>query len=287
MTGYGISQARIDKGYIEVVIQSFNNKYLDIRYQVPSIYNSLKGEAKTLLDPIFQRGHIEISVTRNPLWPQKQTTVSWNRPQALMWKKIYQDMSKALKMRNNLDLLSLSSQPGVLQTISEPSFVPSQEKQILKKLLLKAAQMCDRERVREGQSIKKDFQKNIKELNTCLKNIKEFNRKKIQQSQSLLKKKFKKKSSKDQQKALDETAEDFMKQDIGEELSRLKEHIRAFQSLFSSSLPTGKKMSFYLQEMIREINTIGSKSQHFQLANQVVNGKSLIEKIREQVQNVE
>ena len=286
MTGYGVAQARNSDSYIEVIVQSFNNKYLDVRYQFPPIYNSMRKECKRLLNAIFNRGYIEVLVIRNPLWPQQEMKVGWNRDQAVKWKRIYEDMAKKLNLKNNLDLMSLSAKTGVLQTVSMPSFLSDQERKVFQKLLLKAAHMCDKERRREGQFLKKDFQKNLEELTSCLKYIRVFDEEKNKQTKISLKKKLRKKGN-NHQKVLDETAESLMRQDIGEELSRLKEHIRVFRSLFSLAAPVGKKMSFYLQEMVREINTVGSKSQYFQLINQVVQAKSLIEKMREQVQNVE
>ena len=161
MTGYGISRWKSNDCYIEVVVQSYNSKNFESRVQIPPFYSSLEGELRKELQKKFSRGFISLLVNRSPSWPVKQTMVQWNKKQALKWRALYNKMASALKIKNNLDLVTLAQQTGVMEVLSQPALVSSKEKSQLKALMRKAIDLCDKERVREGLALKKDFQKNI------------------------------------------------------------------------------------------------------------------------------
>ena len=285
MTGYGISRLATRDYHIEVVVQSYNSKYFELRVHTAPFYNSLEGEFRKELQKKFHRGHVNLSITRSPSLPVKERKIQWNKKQALQWKKIYGQMAKDLKVKNNLDLLSLVSQPGVVDVISQPISISNTEKIKLRALLDKSIELCVKERVREGQALKKDFQKNLKALSISLQKVKVLSEK---QNKKLLKNKASEITPVfDEKKSGYENTNSF-RMDTSEEISRMTEHIKSFRKLISSGEEVlGKKMSFYLQEMVREMNTVGSKSQDFELTKEVVQSKSTIERMREQVQNVE
>ena len=318
MTGYGVSCWKTKDCYIEVIVQSYNSKHFEARAQLPPFYAGMEGEFRKELQKKFQRGTVNLLITRNPSWPLKQTNIRWNKEQAIKWKALYKKMAISLKMENDLSLHILAQQPGVLEIHTQPTLVSAIEKQKLKSLFRTAINLCNKERVREGLALKHDFQKNTKQLFLSLQKIKRHS---VRQSQSV-RKNIKKKidefiddrtllrlensnagdtsSSKNTFTSRASSPESVRakmeeevvgalinRMDIGEEISRMEEHIRAFQVLISAPGVIGKKMSFYLQEMIREMNTIGAKSQDFKLTKEVVHSKNFIEKLREQVQNVE
>lgn len=288
MTGYGLSRWQSKDYCIEIVVQAYNSKYFESRVQVPPFYASFEGELRKELQKMFTRGFINLLITRSPLWPVKKTTVRWNKKQALQWKSLYSQMASDLKIKHQVDLLDLAQQPGVLEVISQTSLISVQEKQRLRTLTCRAVNLCNKERTREGVALKKDFQKNLSQLSLSLKKIKSHA---VRQSKEVCKNmedKIESINVVDEKKAVQEvTGALINRMDTSEEISRMEEHVRSFRSLISSPGVIGKKMSFYLQEMVREINTVGAKSQDFKLTKEVVQSKSLIERMREQVQNIE
>ena len=288
MTGYGISRLKSNDYCIEVIIQTYNGKHLEVRVQAPPFYASLEGELRKELQSQFNRGSVHLSINRSPLWPLRKTKLQWNKQQALKWKTLYGEMASSLKMKNELNILNLAQQPGVLEIISQPSLVSVKEKKELKLLLHKAMELCTKERTREGRVLKKEFQKYLKSISLCLRKIKSHA---VQQSKKVkqnIEDKIEKFDVINEKNTVYEiTGSLINRMDISEEISRMEEHIKTFYVLVSTKGVIGKKMSFYLQEMIREMNTIGSKSQNFKLTQEVVQAKSVIEKMREQVQNVE
>ena len=288
MTGYGLSRWKSKDCCIEVVIQAYNSKYFESRVQVSPFYVSLEGELRKELQKSFTRGFISLLVTRTPLWPVKKTTVRWNKKQALKWKLLYRKMSSDLKIEYQVNLLDLAQQPGVLDVISQPSLIPIQEKNKLKSLVCKAISLCNKERAREGMALKKDFQKNLSQLSLSLKKIKSHAVSQNKEVCKNMENKIKATDVVDEKKTVQEVVSALInRMDTSEEISRMDEHVRVFRSLITTPEVIGKKLSFYLQEMVREINTVGAKSQDFNLTKEVVQAKSLIERMREQVQNVE
>ncbi len=290
MTGYGISQWKSKDCYIEIIVQSYNGKYFELRVQTPAFYNSLEGELRKELQKKFIRGFVSLSVTRSPLWPVKKTTVKWNKGQALKWKTLYKNMATTLKMKYEMSLSNLAQQPGVLEVTAQPAVISLQEKNKVKMLVRRAVDLCNKEREREGKALQKDFQKNLNQLMLSLKKVKSHA---LRQSKGVSKKIESKVGVIDDddiegKKAIQEVAGTLInRMDISEEVSRMEEHIKAFRSLIAVKGVIGKKMSFYLQEMIREMNTAGAKAQDFKLTKEVVQIKTFIERMREQVQNIE
>lgn len=278
MTGHGISQWKTKDCYIEVIVQSYNSKNLDVRIQSPPFYTSLEGDLKKIINKKISRGVVNIIINRTPLWPVKKSSMQWNKQQALKWKNLYVKMAKYFKIEYKINLLDLAKQPGVLEVVSQPCFISTTEQLKLKTLIKKALDICYAERKREGISIKKDFQKHLKKLLISIKKNKSlWNKQKKRISANIKKKK----------PLQEEKACTIHKIDINEEIIRLEEHIKVVSRLILSSGVIGKKIAFYLQEMIRESNTIGSKSQDSQLTQEVIQTKTIIERMREQIQNVE
>ena len=288
MTGYGVSQWKTDNYSVEVIVQTYNGRHLELRVQAPPFYTSLEGEWRKELSSRFNRGSVQLLINRYPLWPLKKTTLRWNKREALKWKTLYGEMAKALRMKGEPGLLDLAQQPGVLEVVSQPSLVSLQEQRKLKALIRQAIALCNKERAREGVVLKQDFQKHLKSLSVCLRKVKSHAGQQARKIKQNVKDKMESFDAINEKNTIHEiTGSLINKMDISEELNRMGEHIKVFGSLISARGVKGKKMSFYLQEMIREMNTVGSKSQSAQLTKEVVQAKSTIEKMREQVQNVE
>jgi uncharacterized protein (TIGR00255 family) len=168
--------------------------------------------------------------------------------------------------------------------------VTPKEKQALLKVVSAAMDACDQERLREGASINKDLEVLLGNMDKQVVAIQKCRDEVNQGLQEKFAQKIKAKLAGvdiDPQRIAQEVVMQIEKSDINEELSRLSEHLLHYRKILGSDGGIGKKLDFYTQELLREVNTIGSKSNVSNLTTSVVEAKSIVEKLREQVQNVE
>ncbi len=207
--------------------------------------------------------------------------------------KALKKLSSDLRLNDHIRLEQISKQPEVIQ-FEESDAISPQELISLKKTFDAALKKFDIERIREGLALKKDLQKNLKELQKHLAKISklrdEANKALLEKFEAKIKSRLPKElagSAMDPQRISQEIVIQLEKADINEEITRLTEHIKNFEKLVEMQVVEGKKLDFYTQELLREVNTIGSKSQVSGITESVVDAKTIIERIREQVQNIE
>ena len=281
MTGFGFHSITERDFKVEISIKSVNSRFLDIKFYTPPYYMLLESELKKIISNTCQRGYFVARIDRFPQKPAPSISLQWDKQQAQKWKKLYYRLSKELNFKNDLSLNELINREGVLNLIEKPKDLSLKEKQTVKKLFNKSLQSCLKERKREGLALKKDILLQLKALQALIQKVELLNKK--QYSEYLKKKdKFIKKNN--PHKELNLELEKF---DTHEEIIRVKEHLNHFKKILNKSLDIGRKLDFYVQEILREINTIGSKSQLSQLTLSIVSAKFALEKIKEQVQNVE
>ena len=281
MTGFGFSSLTEKDFKVEISIKSVNSRFLEIKFYTPLYYMPLEPELKKILSSKCKRGSFIVRIDRFPQKPVPSISLHWNKQQAFKWKKLYNQLAKELSFKNHFSLNDLINREGVLNLIEKPKDLSLKEKQSIKKLFDKSLQSCLKERKREGLVLKKDLLSQLKTLQSCLQKIEALNKK---QHTSYLKKKDEFIKKNNQRKELNLELEKF---DTHEEIIRVKEHLSHFKKMLSKSLDIGRKLDFYIQEILREVNTIGSKSNLSQLTLNVVSAKFALEKIKEQVQNVE
>lgn len=282
MTGFGFSSASAKDFKLEISIKSVNSRFLDIKFYTPSCYAPLEPELQKLISKKCQRGYFVVRIDRYPQKPFSSISLKWNKQQAQKWKRLYNSLSKEMNFKNSLSAEGLIHREGVVRLIEKPESLSSQEKQKVKASFQRALQSCLQERQREGSVLKKDILSNLNGIYSSLPKINNLNKK---QKENYMKKKnsYIKKNNKNSKDSLLEME----KFDIHEELIRIKEHLKHFKKIALSPLSIGKKLDFYTQEILREMNTMGSKAQLPELTLKVVEGKFLLEKIKEQVQNIE
>ena len=280
MTGFGFSSL-IGKDFkIEINIKSVNSRFLDIKFYTSPYYMPLEPDLKKIISHKCKRGFFVVRIDRFPQKPTPFISFQWDKQQAQKWKNLYNKLSKELNFKNDLNLNNLINREGVLNLIEKPKDLSLKEKQTVKKLFEKALLSCLKERKREGLVLKKDILFQLKSLKTLIKKIESLNKKQLE---NFLKKKNKI-IKENRRKELNLELEKF---DTHEEIIRVKEHLNHFQKILSQSIDIGRKLDFYVQEILREVNTIGSKSQLSEMTLNVVSAKFALEKIKEQVQNVE
>lgn len=292
MTGYGIFRLQNNDVSIEVSFRAVNGRFFENRFHLPKIYHVFESDLKKKMSEIIKRGTVDVYISRKLKTLGTNNKISINTRLAQDYLKSFRKLSKDLYLKDDVKLEMILRQPEMIQ-VEEAESVNSSELQILKKVFETALKKFDLERVREGQALKKDILKNIKDLQKLTLKISKLR----EEANKILQEKFEAKikaklpkeslSGLDQARITQEIVIQIEKADINEEIVRLNEHLKNFEKLVDSVVVEGKKLDFYTQELLREINTIGSKSQISGITESVVDAKTLIERLREQVQNVE
>lgn len=283
----GIAAAGSELPEIEVAIRSVNGRYLETRLHLPREYGGLESDLKAILAKRFTRGTLDVYVNRGRSVTTADLTV--NTTLAKKWLDGYRALGEALQLKAEPSLEMLSRIPDVLK-IEEHSETSESEKTVFKALVEQAAELCDRERSREGAALAVDLDQLCLRLESIANEMLSLR----EEANSELEKRLRDRLQKlgftgvlDDHRMAQEVMMQVDRSDISEELTRLREHVKAYRALLLSHGSEGKKLDFYAQELLREVNTIGSKSQVARLTALVVEAKTIVEKIREQVQNVE
>lgn len=287
MTGYGKANVSIEKREYQVEIKSVNHRYLDISVKTPRILSYLEEEVKKQIAAKIKRGKIDIFITL-----QDEGTENKNIKINTEIAKIYINELKQLAQNEglltNIEVTEIAKFPDVL-TIQN-----KQEDERLKKELLsvvnKAVDGLVEMRTIEGEKIAEDLLKRIKVIQEKVKEISELSTGLIEEYVVKLKGRIKellKEENIDENRLAQEVVIYADKCSVEEEVIRLKSHISQLQELIKTDGAIGKKLDFIIQEMNRETNTIGSKANHLGITNYVVDVKTELENIREQIQNIE
>jgi uncharacterized protein (TIGR00255 family) len=289
MTGFGLARLQTHASIIEVSLRSVNGRFLEPRFHLPREFISVEPELKKILLTFFDRGTIDIFVNRRVKPGVFSGQVSINRELARKYFDAYKTLARELKLRGQFHIESIARLPEVVK-IDEHTELSSTEKKTLLATMKKACLAADKERKREGKSLRLDLERVLRELEKEVHEILSVREEANQNLLSRFEQKIKSRLSSlevDSTRLSQEVVIQLEKSDINEEVTRLKEHIKNYGHLLSLTEPIGKKLDFYTQELLREVNTIGSKSGLSKLTQIVIQAKTLIERLREQVQNIE
>ena len=285
MTGYGFKRTTIKNQIIEIEIKSLNSKYFDIQNQIPKELNHKEIHIINLLKKNLKRGKINLSISINQLI--KKDTIEINKN---IFKKKYNELkslSKSVKNSHEKDLFKITSSLNNIITYKSNNNNISYNK--ILPFLNETINQCNKFRIKEGKDLAKDLKKNIEKINSCLKSIIKTDKKTIYKKEKILKNKLKNISNNieiDKNRLEQEILYYVEKQDINEEIQRLKSLISNFLKTMKSKNHYGKKLIFISQELGREINTIGSKTNELDIKNRVIVMKEKLEKIKEVLFNV-
>ena len=288
MTGYGRGEfAGGGKRFISE-IKSLNHRFLDIRCRTPRAYNFLELKIHQLIQTHFRRGRfdVEIRMESDPSLPDVRKP-DLNRARALV--SAWSELQQALDLPGEINLEFLASRSEIWEPESIPAG-PESDWDIIQQALLIAFTELKQMREKEGEMISREFERRVKRIEEMSGEI-------SHQADGLVSR-IRERIAETVKNALGPTPAPnperleqeivFLaeRSDISEELSRLKSHLQGFRGVMKES-EVGKKLEFLVQEMGRETNTIGSKSTLIEISNRVIEIKLELEKIREQVQNVE
>ena len=288
MTGYGKFIVAESDRQITVEIKSVNNRYLDINCRIPKALSAVEDTVKRTIKKYLRRGSVDVFFNyENNSHQGKRIIVDGILADA------YIEASKKLAaeygIENDFSVTDLMRTQEVIKIDSE-----AEDEQLLKTLAEKctegAVKELNRMRATEGKTIADDLAKIVANIGEALSKAEKRAPKVVEEYSQKLRAKITELLSGveiDEARLLNETAFFADKADINEEISRLHSHIAQFTSALSSDQPQGRNLDFISQEMGREINTMGSKSNDTELTNLVVYMKNELEKIKEQIRNVE
>jgi uncharacterized protein (TIGR00255 family) len=289
MTGYGRKETGDAGSHFSLEIRSLNNRYLDIQIKMPRGLAVLESRVKKAIQERFSRGRFDVSVIRNSEHESGSRLVV-NEALAVQYIGILEDLKKRFGLSGEVDL-SLVAGLTDLITMTEVKDDPEDLWLILSQGLLQALDELDLMRIEEGAVLERDIGERLNAIERAGQAIRsqvpvtvENSRKRMTETLNRLLN-----EQPDPLRLAQEIAVLAERTDVAEELTRLECHMTQFRSLLGGSTreAVGRKLDFLLQEMGREVNTIASKAMDAQISMDVVNVKAELEKIREQVQNIE
>ena len=288
MTGFGRAEVSDEKRKITIEIKAVNHRYLDVNMKMPKKLCIFESSIRTVLKEYVERGKIDIFITYED-FTETNVLVKYNDEVAKAYVAFINDISKEFSLENDLKASTLSRFPEVF-TLEEQEIDESELWEYVEKALRDALKMFVDARVKEGENLKKDI---IVKLDNMLENVSFIEKRApeiINEYHARLKDKvseYLKDSSIDEQRIVTEVTLFTDKICIDEEIVRLKSHIEATKDALINGGSLGRKLDFIAQEMNREANTILSKANDLKTSNHAIELKTDIEKVREQIQNIE
>ena len=290
MMGYGRADATADGVQMDISIKSVNGRYLDVRVHSPKTYLSLEIEIQKAVKKLFARGTVDVYVQRTFKGAGASSSVNFQKSLAVGWVKELRHVLKELKITSDITAQDLLNHVPGFVTSQDTFEIPTKEKQAFLKTLQQALNACHKARSNEGEFLRKTCLSYINELSKNRDSLIKLRDVFISEASLKMKERLEKivgSVELDPQRLMQEVGHLVERSDIEEELQRLGEHIKNVTGLLKSPEAQGKKLDFYAQELLREINTIGSKSQSAKITGIVVATKNTIEQLREQIQNIE
>ncbi len=288
MTGFGRCVEQINGLNITVEIKSVNHRYFEFGARMSRAYQFAEEPLKALCQQYITRGKVELSVFVEDM-TEKATTVEINRQYARGYIAALRQLAREYKLKDDLKLSSLVGNSELLtvrKTLLEDEVVTEALTSVAKKALENYNEM----RRAEGEKLKADVLSRVKTILSAVEFIEGRSPETVKAYRERIEEKMREllgNSAIDEQRLITETAIFADKVAVDEETVRLRSHISQLENMLEGNAATGKKLDFLIQEMNREANTIGSKSQNVEIAHTVVDIKAEIEKIREQIQNIE
>lgn len=288
MTGFG--RAFVERDGIRVVaeIRSLNQRFFELKASLPRGWGEHEAQVRKMVQTVVSRGRVEVFmryVTTKP--PPARLQV--NERLARSYITELRRLGKQLKLNGKLSVETIMHRPEIFHVVEEEG-EQAHGVHLGFEALDKALKKLDAERTREGLSLKRDFSRRIKkifEATPKIAQLSEQTREDVLQDFQNRIKELLAEVPVNEKRLYEEASSIAQRGDISEELTRLGIHLNALKDLLSREEPVGKSIEFLLQEINREVNTMGSKSQNAALSQLTVAVKAEAEKMREQVQNVE
>lgn len=288
MTGYGHRNLNIEGRDITVEIKSVNHRYFDFNSRIPRIYGFLEENAKSYIQDFISRGKVDFSILIDSS-DADDVEIKLNHSLIKNYMDAFDELASEYSLVNDMTVSNISKFGDIFsikKIEADKDTIWNQVKIVLDEALSEFMKM----RTVEGEKLFCDLNEKTDTLLKLVETLEPLEKESIEEYKNKQFEKmaeFLKDSTIDENRILAEVAIFADKVAVDEELVRLRSHISQFKSIVKEDVPVGRKLDFLLQEMNREINTIGSKSSNLEISKIVVDFKAILEKVREQVQNIE
>lgn len=288
MTGYGRAEQLFDSYKINVEIKSVNNRYLDVNTKVYKQYSFLEEVVRECVSSSLSRGKVDIFVQVEPIG-EEEIVVSLNDGVVKGYKDAMTKIADVAKVPDDITVSSFLRLPDVFvieKQEKDKDKISKDAREVVEKAIFDLSQ----NRQREGERLKKFFDLCIVNIKDILSVIKERSPQTVDEYKQKMKERIEDILSGvevDEARLLTEVGIFADKVNITEEIIRFESHLKEYSHLLNSDIAIGRKLDFIIQELNREANTMGSKCNDYIISKSVVELKSEIEKLREQVQNIE
>ena len=285
MTGYAYSESTKENITVAVELKGYNSRFLDLSIHLPAWLSSLEMRIREYLSSRIARGKVELGVRIRE--DDSPVSVSINENVAMKYKTAIGELAKALDIKEKPNLSMILPLEGVLE--SETRRDAEKYWALIEPVLAAAVDLFEAERGREGEHTAQDILSHVAVMENSVLTISSH----VPELEASIKENLRNRFTEvlgnriDENRVLAETAVLLMKFSVSEELARLSSHLKEFRSEVEQNPGPGKKLDFLSQEINREVNTIGSKAPVLEVSRAVVEMKSALEDIREQLRNVE
>ncbi|MCQ2441977.1 MAG: YicC family protein [Oscillospiraceae bacterium] len=288
MTGYGRGQINGQGRSFLVEVRSVNNRYLDCNIRMPRVYACAEDGIIKQVKNTISRGKVDVFVTIENT-AEEPVTVTLNEGVAAGYKKALDTMAEKFNLKEDISVSLLSRFPDVFKVEKVPEDLESMTAELHQAAALALADF-DAMRSREGEKLAEDLLSRLDTLEEFDRIVEERSPQRVAAYREKLTARIQEvleDRQLDESRILTEAAIFADKVAVDEETVRLRSHIAQFRDMIAGGSPIGRKLDFLVQEMNRETNTIGSKANDLEMSSVVVDMKAELEKIREQIQNVE
>jgi len=287
MTGFGSAEGKVLGGRLSIEIRSVNHRYFNPQLKLPFELGGVEGPLRERLRQLLERGHVTVSAR----WieaPQREAAVAVDLARARQLVAAAKELKKRLKLKGEVDLAFVARQPDVLNAHQDGS-APAQWSEV-EPIAERAVQELLGMRAREGTALAAELGGRLGALEQAAGTIERRAPERLTAELARLKKAVAELAAGvqiDEQRLAVEVALMADRVDITEELVRLRTHLAACRTALASDGAVGKQLGFLAQELLREVNTIGSKANDAGIAQTVIAMKGELEKLREQLDNLE
>jgi uncharacterized protein (TIGR00255 family) len=288
MTGFG--RIQLERGGTQVVaeVRALNQRFFELKLNLPRGWGEHEAEVRKIVQGSVDRGRVEAFVRCVVLKPPR-TRLRVNDDLAANYVSELHRLGKRLGLDGKLGLDTILQRPEIFQVIEEENDT-SAGVDLALQAMKRAVKALDLERRREGAALRRDFETRVRKIGAGIPRIEKF----AAQSRAAIRATFDSRVREllgelpvNEKRLYEEASNAAQHGDITEEITRLRVHLTAMRALIDKAGPVGKSIEFLLQEINREVNTMGSKSQNAALSQITIEMKGELEKMREQVQNVE
>ncbi len=288
MTAFSRTAGSAKEGRWTVEIRSINHRYFDFSVKLPSALGALEGKVRDAVNAGIKRGKVTVTVSRGEGEGQVNE-ISLNEELADSYLAMGRKLEKKYGLRNEWTVCDFLRLPGILTAETEER-EPEKDWKTLEKVLKRAVAQAIRAKAEEGRKLAKDIAERVKALGGAVEKVERASKGRAEAIFKKLSERVEQllgEKEKDPDRMLREVAFLAERSDVTEEIVRLRSHLELFEKRLGEDCEAGRELDFLCQELHREINTIGSKSQLFEVSTEVVFMKGEVEKIREQIQNIE